>query len=75
MNKELIVRQNKLVSFLEEKGELDVASLVQILATSEATVRRDLNTLEAAGKIVRTFGGARVFEASSLVLRTFESRE
>jgi DeoR/GlpR family transcriptional regulator of sugar metabolism len=56
---------------LHERGELAVADLCAGLGVSEATVRRDLATLESAGVLARTFGGARLLAESSLVERTF----
>jgi len=64
-------RQERLLALLDERGELDVPSLVRELNASEATLRRDLAALEEAGQLVRTFGGARSLGASSLVGRTF----
>ncbi len=76
MPREIAERQQRLVRLLRERGELDVATLVRELATSEATLRRDLTNLERSGDVVRTFGGARPAEARSLVVRTFgEKRE
>lgn len=51
---------------IEEKKFIEVSSLSEILGVSEVTVRRDLNTLEDAGIIVRSFGGASLKEADSL---------
>ena len=43
---------------MEENGAVSIRDLVSMLYVSEATVRRDLTTLEKAGSIKRTFGGA-----------------
>lgn len=67
-------RQERLLALLDEQGELDVPAMVRALGASEATVRRDLASLEAAGLLVRALGGARSLGASSLVARTFAEK-
>lgn len=67
-------RQKEILNLLEEHDEVDLASLVKRLETSEATVRRDLHTLEATGLVIRTVGGARLVKNSSLVIRSFEKK-
>ncbi len=51
-------RQDKIVQIVNEQGAVSVADLVTSLAVSEATIRRDLNTLHKAGRIEKVFGGA-----------------
>lgn len=41
-----IERQNYIIRLLEEKKFLRLSELVEQLRASEATIRRDLNTLE-----------------------------
>lgn len=67
-------RQLNLIKLLEQEGELNVEALTKKLNASEATIRRDLITLEKSGHIVRTFGGAKVISAPSLVVSTFEQK-
>lgn len=67
-------RQHRIAQLLQERGELSVSALVAELGTSEATVRRYLASLETAGVLNRTFGGARLREPPSLVVRTFEQK-
>lgn len=43
---------------LEEKKYIEVSELSDILDVSEVTIRRDLNKLEEAGLVIRSFGGA-----------------
>lgn len=50
---------------IEEKKFIEVSALSEILGVSEVTVRRDLNTLEDEGIIVRSFGGASLKEIGS----------
>ena len=67
-------RQIDLVKLLEQDGELNIEALTKGLNASEATIRRDLITLEESGHIVRTIGGARIIYAHSLVVSTFEQK-
>jgi DeoR family fructose operon transcriptional repressor len=50
-------RKNTILQLLEEKGEVSVRQLADLLATSEITVRRDLVSLTADGLVYRTHGG------------------
>ena len=52
------VRQSKVRSFVEEKGQATVIELIDILDVSEATIRRDLEELSQQGWLRRTHGGA-----------------
>ncbi len=67
-------RQIDLIKLLEQEGELHIEAMTKGLDASEATIRRDLIALEESGHIVRTFGGARVISAPSLVASTFEQK-
>ena len=67
-------RRERILTLLKEQGELDVATLVRRLEASEATIRRDLTTLEEEGVLIRTFGGARLNDQPSLVMQTFNER-
>lgn len=67
-------RQKQLMDLLQEQGEVEVAYLVRRLGASEATIRRDLTGLEQLGQLTRTFGGARLREGSSLVVKTFAQK-
>ncbi|MFD6164809.1 DeoR/GlpR family DNA-binding transcription regulator [Oerskovia sp. NPDC060287] len=51
-------RQQRIVQRLRETERVDVADLALELDTSEVTVRRDLDTLAAAGALRRVHGGA-----------------
>lgn len=51
-------RRHKIVELLMENKAITVKYLCDILETSEATIRRDLSTLESEGKLERTHGGA-----------------
>lgn len=71
MARDVHERRRRLIAILDERGEQDVPTLVRELKVSEATLRRDLLSMEQSGQLVRTFGGARLLEPTSLVTRTF----
>ena len=48
----------KILSILEHMGSVTVQQLMTELDASESTVRRDLNTLDASGQLVKVHGGA-----------------
>ena len=50
-------RQKQILSLLDRQGRLSVAEIVQQFAISEATARRDLETLASQGKAQRVHGG------------------
>jgi DeoR family transcriptional regulator of aga operon len=51
-------RLNQIVSVVVDKGLLDVATLAEQFAVSQATIRRDLEVLEKQRLVSRTHGGA-----------------
>ena len=51
-------RQQKIIDLLSRLGRLSVAEIVEQFRVSEATVRRDLESLAEQGKIQRVHGGA-----------------
>ncbi|QHT59578.1 DeoR/GlpR transcriptional regulator [Paenibacillus lycopersici] len=51
-------RQQQLLVMLERSGEVKVAALKETFGVTEMTIRRDLEKLELAGYVKRTFGGA-----------------
>jgi len=51
-------RLSRISKILEEKHSVTVTQLMEILSTSESTIRRDLNVLDKQGKLIRVFGGA-----------------
>lgn len=53
-----VARQGQIVERLRRVGRVDVADLASELATSEVTVRRDLDQLAEAGVLRRVRGGA-----------------
>jgi len=51
-------RQKQILSLLSKQGRLSVAEIVEQFSVSEATVRRDLESLASEGKVQRVHGGA-----------------
>ncbi|REE67994.1 DeoR family transcriptional regulator [Paenibacillus taihuensis] len=58
MSMSLNDRQQQLMTMLESTGEVKVAVLKETFGVTEMTIRRDLEKLELAGYVKRTFGGA-----------------
>ena len=56
-------RQNDILRLLEQNKEMTVKEICSALYYSPATVRRDLNELEARGLLKRSFGGAVLTES------------
>ena len=66
-------RQEELLKLINTESFLDVKTMVKYLKISEATLRRDLSTLEKQGKIKRVPGGAiKVERETSLVTPQYE---
>lgn len=51
-------RLAQIVREVEKQQSITVQELMQILQTSESTIRRDLTTLHARGQIIKVHGGA-----------------
>ena len=51
-------RQKQILSLLSRQGRLSVAEIVEQFSVSEATARRDLESLATEGKVQRVHGGA-----------------
>ena len=51
-------RQGIIAALVEEKRSVTVQELMEELKTSESTIRRDLNALDACGRLVKVHGGA-----------------
>lgn len=58
-----IARLSALEALLRERTVLSTQEIAELLGVSTATVRRDLDALEANGAIERVFGGARLHPA------------
>lgn len=55
-------RRDQIVHLLQERAEMTVAELAVHFGTSQLTIRRDLNHLQDAGILVRSYGTARLAE-------------
>jgi DeoR/GlpR family transcriptional regulator of sugar metabolism len=55
-------RRRRIELLLSQQGECSVARFASELGVSEMTIRRDLQALAAAGRIVRSHGGATAME-------------
>ncbi|MGN0406870.1 MAG: DeoR/GlpR family DNA-binding transcription regulator [Bacteroides sp.] len=55
-------RYNMIINAVEARNTVTVAELVNIIGTSESTIRRDLNALDEMGKLRRVHGGATVIQ-------------
>ena len=53
-----VVRQNKILEYLDINGSLSISIIAKELDCSEETIRKDLIELEKESKLVRTHGGA-----------------
>ena len=51
-------RHRLILKLIQERSVVSVSDLVEILGSSEATVRRDVNALADAGRVRRIHGGA-----------------
>ena len=51
-------RQEMILKILQEKRSITVTDLAELLGISESTARRDITTLDKAGRLVKVFGGA-----------------
>ena len=58
-------RKNLIEAYVNEHKICSVAELCDLTASSESTIRRDLISLERAGRIERVHGGARSIKAFS----------
>ncbi|HBO37968.1 MAG TPA: HTH-type transcriptional regulator UlaR [Pasteurellaceae bacterium] len=57
-------RHRQLLSLLDEKIVLSTTEIIQLLGVSPATARRDINKLNARGKLVKVRNGAEKVNAS-----------
>lgn len=57
-------RRQKMIEMVGESATVTVSDLAQAFDTSESTIRRDLDRLDAAGKLVKVHGGAASVESA-----------
>lgn len=55
-------RYNQILECLKEKSTVTVSELVEFIGASESTIRRDLNSLDKMGKLIKLHGGAATIE-------------
>jgi DeoR family transcriptional regulator of aga operon len=53
-----VSRRDAIIQMLRAQGTITVGEIMEQLGVSEATARRDLDTLEHEKKLIRTYGGA-----------------
>ena len=68
-------RQKQILSLLSQQGRLSVAEIVTQFSISEATARRDLETLSSQGKAQRVHGGVIAMEQAPPELPILEREE
>ncbi len=51
-------RHSTILKLLDEKSSVTLTELMTVLNTSESTIRRDLTSLDRAGKLHKVYGGA-----------------
>lgn len=51
-------RQEMIIKILQERRSVTITELSELLNISESTARRDITTLDHAGRLVKVFGGA-----------------
>lgn len=59
-----IERQNAIQELIEQKKRISIPAICSVFSISEATARRDLESLEFEGRIKRVRGGAIIIERS-----------
>lgn len=74
-----IERQQQLVQLFEKNGRMTIAEICERTNISEATARRDLNSLAQEGKIQRFYGGAVLIQKAApeepVLRRTYEQQD
>lgn len=67
-------RRKRLLELISRQGFATLDELVKSLGVSESTVRRDLETLDLAGSVKRTHGGAVFADEARGALPAFDER-
>jgi DeoR/GlpR family transcriptional regulator of sugar metabolism len=67
-------RQRQILSLVGRQGRLSVAEIVDQFSISEATARRDLETLASQGKVQRVHGGVMALEKAPPELPILERK-
>lgn len=61
-------RQKKLLNLISQQGIVSINALVDVLAVSHMTIRRDIQKLEEEGKVVSVSGGVQLLERLAVEL-------
>jgi DeoR/GlpR family transcriptional regulator of sugar metabolism len=67
-------RQTKILLAVNDQGAVRVSELAALLQVSDMTIRRDLDTLAADGKLEKVYGGATLKRAASTEEPGFEAK-
>jgi DeoR family fructose operon transcriptional repressor len=67
-------RLARIVDYVNHHGSATVQELMELLEASESTIRRDLNTLDSKGDIIKVHGGAMAVN-TSFHMRDYEIAE
>lgn len=67
-------RRHRILQELQASGTVRVADLAGVLGVSEMTVRRDIDTLDAEGQLLRVHGGATRTDTFSAIEPEFVSK-
>ena len=51
------IREQKIISILESRGEMSVSALSEYLGVSVSTLRKQLADMQSRKLIIRTYGG------------------
>lgn len=69
-------RLDKIIDIVDNQDVATVSNLARMIGVSEMTIRRDLNELDVAGKVLRIHGGAQSIANSQTIEKNFsEKRE
>jgi DeoR/GlpR family transcriptional regulator of sugar metabolism len=68
-NAQAAARYEAIAEWLSTHGRIDVADIANRLGVAQETIRRDLRTMETAGKLQRVHGGAVRIDSGPLAVR------
>ena len=51
-------RQEEIVKLVQKRGSITLQELLEMFQASESTIRRDITSLDKAGRLTKVFGGA-----------------
>ena len=68
-------RQEEIVKLVQERESITVQELKEIFQASESTIRRDITTLDKAGRLTKVFGGAIALQDSRITNHELSVRQ